>query len=486
MRLPHADGDDVLFRFGRRRLTGRQGDTVAAALYDAGIKTWSRSRKFHRARGLSGAFVAGHVATVNGIPHTRLDHCRLEAGTCVLAQNVWPSPRLDLLRLARLAPRRWLRAGFEHPRLIPSGRWPFEPWESLLGFMAGETAPPRERGAVPMGRLIEADVAVVGGGPAGRAAANEASRSGASVVLVDRGPEPGARAMAAGMSLAPLDPGIALFADHEAFGLYDCGRHLACAPHDATAPAFVIRAGRIVLATGQRSVPPLVPGADLPGVLDAATALTLAARHAVAPGAFVAVVGTGRRQAVAERLMALGVNVIAVHHADEVRSIVGWNDVTGLDVGHFVPCDAVVHAGPWRRDRSLGFLAGADGELRVETRPLPDSVTIIGAAAEPDEPVSLGAGLDRRALVCPCMDVTVDEILDLAHKGETHVEVVKRLTGCGMGPCQGVPCWDLLAAVLAETTGSPVESFGHPTYRPPRAALTFGQAAGLQNLVPHP
>ena len=486
MRLPHAAGDTLAFRFAGRRVEGRDGDTIAAALYASGIRTWSRSRKFHRARGLSGAFVAGHAGTVDGIPHIRLDQTPLREGLSVGPENVWPTAGLDILRLARLLPRRWLRAGFEHPGLIPSGRWPFETWESLLGFMAGESPAPRTRGSAPTGRLIEADLAVVGGGPAGRDAANRAAATGDTVVLIDRGQEPGITAGAAGANLAPLDARITVLAGHEAFGLYDRARHLACAPHDMTAPALVVRAGRVVLATGRRSVPPVVPGADLPGVLDAATALTLADRHAVAPGALIAVIGTEGRDAVAERLAALGVNVVAVHHMDDVRGIAGRNGVSGLDVGHVVPCDAVVHAGPWRSDPSLAFQAGADGDLRVETRALPDTVWAVGAAARPDEPVSLGAGLDRRALVCPCMDVTVAEILDLAAKGETHVEVVKRLTGCGMGPCQGVPCWDQLAAVLAEATGREPASFGHPTYRPPRAALTFGQAAGLENLVPHP
>ena len=94
-----------------------------------------------------------------------------------------------------------------------------------------------------------------------------------------------------------------------------------------------------------------------------------------------------------------------------------------------------------------------------------------------------GAGLNRRALVCPCMDVTVAEVLDLVAQGIDHVEEIKRLTACGMGPCQGVPCWDQLAATLAATSGRPVASFGNPTYRPPRAGLTLAQAAGLHGLV---
>jgi hypothetical protein len=81
------------------------------------------------------------------------------------------------------------------------------------------------------------------------------------------------------------------------------------------------------------------------------------------------------------------------------------------------------------------------------------------------------------------MDVTVAEILHHVRKGETDVEVLKRLTACGMGPCQGVPCWDQLAALLADELGGAPADYGHPTYRGPRRGLTVAQAAGIDGLV---
>jgi hypothetical protein len=61
-------------------------------------------------------------------------------------------------------------------------------------------------------------------------------------------------------------------------------------------------AASITASRSEMSVPPLVPGAALPGVLDAATALGLSHRHGVAPGHRTVVIGTGRRAAVARRL----------------------------------------------------------------------------------------------------------------------------------------------------------------------------------------
>ena len=146
-------------------------------------------------------------------------------------------------------------------------------------------------------------------------------------------------------------------------------------------------------------------------------------------------------------------------------------------------CDCLIHAGPWRPDPALPFQARADGEFRLTAGELPLHVELMGAAAEAGEPIVHGPKLDDQAMVCPCMDVTVEEIRHLLGAGHNHVEELKRLTGCGMGPCQGFPCWDLLAAALAAITRGSAESFGHPSYRPPRGALTLGQAAGLADLV---
>lgn len=484
-RLSHAGPAAGSFLFDGRHVPFHDGDTPAAALHAQAIRTLARSRKFHRPRGLSGSFVAGHLCTVDGSPHVRLDRIAAVGGMRVTTENIWPCGAFDLLRTARVLPRSWLRAGFEHSRLLPSGTMLFEPWERLLRFMAGEAEVPHQPGrAILPGQRLTADTVVVGGGPAGCTAANDAVARGRSVVLVTRSRKPGAQAAAWGIEPTALDDRVTVLAAHEACGLYDRGRHLICTPHDAAQAATVVAADEVVLATGRRSVPPLVAGADLPGVMDAATALTLAHTHGVAPGERVAVVGNGLEESLATRLEALGVAVVACLPATRLRRIMGWSGVSGIEADERTACDTLIHAGPWRTDRRLSFMAGADGDLRVLGWALPDNVRLAGSAAQEDEPVCHGHGLDRRALACPCMDVTVDELLDLIAGGEHHVEVLKRLTGCGMGPCQGVPCWDNLGHIVAQTTGRSLEEIGHPTYRPPGAGLTLAQAAGLQDLVP--
>ncbi len=477
MRLPSSSGEPIWFSWNGTSLEGRQGDTVAAALHAAGQRYLVPSRKFHEPRGLSGSFVAGHLATVDGVPNCRLDHVMLSRGMDVSMQGAWPSTGMDLLRLGRLVPRDWLCAGFEHPRLVPDQSILWKPWERALAFAAGGgRPPPSSTPQVPVGQRLHAGTVVVGGGSAGLSAAQAAAETGNAPVIV----------VSDATSETTAPEGVSVYAGHRVFALYDSGNLVAAAPLDGAEPAFLIDADRVVLATGTRSTPPLVPGAALPGVLDATLALRLARKHGVAVGERVVVVGTSRGRPVADELQNAGVAVIGFYDVDAVTAIHGRNSVKGAGIGgQTVACDAVVHAGPWRPDPSLKMHASWGGELRLVAGDLPDNVSSVGSGAEAPEPVSFGASdvPDPVAFVCPCMDVTVGEVLMHVERGVTHVEELKRLTGCGMGPCQGIPCWDLLAVVVGHATGRSPEEVGHPTYRPPRAALTFGQAAGLTGIT---
>ena len=461
----------------------RAGQDVASALYAAGIVVLGRSRKFHRPQGLGGSFVAGVKAEIGGLPNCRLDQKEATPQLTIRMQNCWPNGRFDLMRLAQLIPRRWLRGGFEHPAWLPGGSRRFQLWESFLRVMAGggRAVDPASAGAVLPGERRQADVAIVGGGPAGRKAALEAMASGHSVVLVSRGLEPGRLAAAFGVDLPALPQRVSLLAGHEACGLYRRGSLLLAAPLHG-GPATLIEPRRLILATGRRSIPPLVTGADLPGVLDLPTAVSLLQQDIDLGRAIL--IGTGELRAIGQRLTELGAHIRVTHAAGSLRRINGRNRVerAEFETGS-AECDAIIHAGPWRADPALPFQASAEGAFRLGAAHLPAHIEIVGSAALGDEPIVHGPVLDDHAFVCPCMDVTVGEIRDLVEEGVTHLEELKRLTGCGMGPCQGFPCWDLLAAALAAITGETAASFGHPSYRPPRGALTLAQAAGLADLV---
>jgi bacterioferritin-associated ferredoxin len=453
-------------------LEARAGDTVAEALARSGIWAIAATRKRHRPLGLSGCFVQGVLADVDGTPNVRLDRIEARTGMRVTAQSTWPGPRLDLLQAARLIPEKCVRGGFEHPRSLPSGTWRFERWEKALSFLAGEGTLPAAFPGVTVvpGAKRKADAVVVGAGRSGKREAAALAASGKSVILISR----------SGDREGLPDQVVTLFA-HEAFGVYRAGRLVAAAPFDPAMGATVIETAELVLATGKRSCPPVVPGNDLPGVMDAATALRLAARGVDIGRALV--VGTGRESAVAAQLEKAGVSIAAAAPLAVLERIVGRSHVRAADIGRRVACEAVVHAGPWIGDPNLAFQACAQGELRLAAGPMPAHVRIVGSASAPDEPVHVCNLKDARlASICPCMDVMGAEILDLLAGGITHVEEIKRQTGCGMGPCQGLPCWELLRALLGRATSGRLGA-DRPSHRPPRAALTVAQAAGLADLV---
>lgn len=483
LRLAHGAQQPVEFFWNGRALQGRVGEHVAAALLANGIRTLAWSRKSHRPMGVSGNYVNGVLARVDGLPNVRLDQVPVRAGLRVEMQNCWPSAGFDLLRLARWIPSGWIQGGFEHTNLIPSGNRLFQYWEALLAFLAG-VARPADRVRVramglPEGHALGCELLVIGAGPAGCAAANAAAEQGRDVLLVSRGDRPARLAQACGQREPQLSPKVRTLFGVEVFGAYRDGDLLLGAPHDPAAGAVAMSAAHVLLATGSRSCPPLVPGAWLPGVMDARCALNLAHDCAVAPGRAVVVAGNGDENRVAERLRQLGVTVVAVKSLGSLRRIVGRHRVEKAEFSEPIICDALVHVGPWLQEGSLAFQSAAHGlgQLRAgRSRFEP-----IGAAAREDDvlPVSSLEPL----LICPCMDVSSAEVAALVDEGIVDLEVIKRLTSCGMGPCQGQPCWDALRAFVSARSGVPLQALARPTLRPPRRSLTVAQAAGLVDVV---
>jgi sarcosine oxidase, subunit alpha len=484
--MPAPTYDSAFFRWNGSVVSFIPGDSVAAALYRSGIRVLASTRKRHLPLGFSGTYVQGVLGRVDGRPNVRLDLEPAIIGLEVSAQNTWPSPRFDILRLARFLPSRWLRSGFEHPRIFPGGTRRFQVWERILWHLAGVAEPPVRRLAVesPPGRRIDVDVLVVGGGPRGRTLANEAAAAGYRVAIACRSAAPGAFAGAMGVPLPEIDSRVEVFAGIEVFGIYREGTLAAGAPHDHRIGATVFSMRRLVLAVGRRSMPPLVPGAHLPGVMDAHTALRLAHDHGVKLGAAVAVLGTGCETDLAKRLESLGTGVTHCGSIRDLRRVEGHSSVSGICVTRRIACDALVHCGPWMTDPSLAFQAACAGLLQLTPGAPRERVTV---AVAPDQAFMIGTEGLEESLVCPCMDVTAGEVLRRIADGETDSEELKRATSCGMGPCQGVPCWAAMTALIDSQTaqhsaaGTPQDR--RPSFRPPRRAITVAQAAGLHGLV---
>jgi NADPH-dependent 2,4-dienoyl-CoA reductase/sulfur reductase-like enzyme len=144
------------------------------------------------------------------------------------------------------------------------------------------------------------DVAVVGGGPAGVAAAATAAEAGLSVLLIDEAPAPGGQIWRQGASPAPVPAARPWLERLRRSG----ARHLGGASVvDAPAPdallvevggrAIGIRCGRLILATGARELFLPFPGWTLPGVLGVGGAQALLKSGASFAGQRVAIAGSG-------------------------------------------------------------------------------------------------------------------------------------------------------------------------------------------------
>ncbi len=72
-----------------------------------------------------------------------------------------------------------------------------------------------------------------------------------------------------------------------------------------------------------------------------------------------------------------------------------------------------------------------------------------------------------KALVCPCEDVTVDDVESAIAKGYTDIESIKRYTGFGTGMCQGKSCMGAVARLLHKSGARKPEGIAAFTPRTP-------------------
>jgi NADPH-dependent 2,4-dienoyl-CoA reductase/sulfur reductase-like enzyme len=185
------------------------------------------------------------------------------------------------------------------------------------------------------------DVLVLGGGPAGMAAALEASRHGASVVLVDENQELGGQIYRAPITaerrVAPRGQalrdavkargdGIQVLRGWSAWGVFP-GPEVALT-HESESRCLWPR--RLILAPGAHEFVPPFEGWCLPGVMTPGAAQVLAKTMGVAPGRRVLVAGSGPfLLTVAEQLVSVGCQVVGVLEAAPRKAwrrlpLAGW------------------------------------------------------------------------------------------------------------------------------------------------------------------
>ena len=80
----------------------------------------------------------------------------------------------------------------------------------------------------------------------------------------------------------------------------------------------------------------------------------------------------------------------------------------------------------------------------------------------------------ERTIICRCEDLSLAEIRATIAAGAAGMDEIKRLTRCGMGPCQGRTCRQLVAAEVARARGLAIAPVALPTFRPPTKPVKLG------------
>ena len=546
-RLPEQPGEVVnrvnvlRFTFDGKPVEAFEGDTIGSALYAAGRRTFSRSFKYHRRRGL--LCCAGQcpncIVAVDGAPGVRACVEPVKEGMKVEHLNASPGLELDVMRATDVVGTKFTPPGFYYKTFIrPRKLWPV--YEKVLRHAAGlgvlrKEQPEREWRTEY--RRRHADVLVIGAGIAGVSAATAAADAGADVVLVDENTAP------------PIEPigGVETLSRASALGYFD-----GMVPVWQGDTLHQIRARAHVFATGAIEQPLVFAGNDLPGVMLSGGALRLLERYAVSPGSRAVIATTGDRGLkAAARLHDAGVHVLAVadlrsaaavgNAAEELRargilvltnhtivearggkqvSQAALAPVGSEDSVRNFDCDLVVVSGGFMPATSLLSQTGARTSYDAERgqfviAELPPHVYAAGevagfddpeaaersgeragrAAAEgtavradselvspsPDgaaiPPAVAGAGKGK-CFACFCEDVTAKDIKLSIEEGYDSIELSKRYTTVTMGPCQGRMCQLASIRLMAKETGMSLEDVGTTTARPPWISVPMGVLAG--------
>jgi sarcosine oxidase, subunit alpha len=538
----------IQFRFDGKAYGGFAGDTLASALLANGVRSVARSFKFHRPRGV---FTCGieepnallRIGSGSGaIPSARAPVVELTDGLSAFTQSGWPSSGFDVGRLLDLVPALWA-AGFYNKTF----KWPrWHTYEGLIRRMAGLGRTPEERDPdrYEAGNR-HCDVLIVGGGVAGLTAALEAGTEGLRIILAEQDTVLGGWAAWAGAEVTDSIsagrvavlcarlrrlPNVTIltrttavaYYDHHVVALVERGSQSSVAA--VRENLWVVRAKRVVLATGALEQPLLFDNNDRPGIFLAASARQYLRRYGVAPGRTV-IVATNNDSAYAtvNDLRAAGVEVTCV--ADTRRSVPesirtamravnvaivpgaipvdtsGFAALRAVTLGQVseegrgisgavdYACDALLVSGGW--NPALHLYAQAGGKLGFDTasgalRPVNAvaGLEIVGAANATDDSVigsrSSPVGRTHRQWVDLLHDVTVADLELALRENFTSVEHVKRYTTLGMSADQGKTSTVAAIDTLAKLRGVHPAELGYTTQRPPVTPIALGTIAGRE------
>ena len=285
--LKFEKGKEIKFYFNGIEMKGYENDTIASALLANGVKVFSHSTKFNRPRGFFCGIgkCSSCLMTVNGIPNIR---------TCITPLQ-----------------------------------------EGMIVESDKHELPPGMPYKKPKKEKIEADIAIVGGGPAGMAAAIEAG-SDMRVVIIDEQPRLGGQLIKQthkffGSSMEGAGKrGIEIAKEMEeearqkakillktsVIGYYNRGYHFLAAVNKMDGILYEIKAKKIIFATGAQENMLVFENNDLPGIYGAGGIQTMMNVYGVKPGKEGIIVGAGNVGLIlAYQLLQAGVKVKAIVEA---------------------------------------------------------------------------------------------------------------------------------------------------------------------------
>jgi len=406
----------ISFSFNGEVLPGFEGDTLASALLANDRVLVGRSYKYHRPRGILASGAEEPNALV-GLgeggrfePNQRATTTELFHGLVARSQNHWPSLTFDVgainNRIAALAPV--FSAGFYYKTfMFPRAAWKHL-YEPVIRNAAGLGKQPTEADPDRYEHFHAfCDVLVIGGGPAGLAAARAAGQAGARVLLVEQTAHWGGRANTetdieiggqsgaewAQAQVAALEgmENVTLRPRAMASGLYDHGYALVYErvsdhrPGQPGAPRhrlWRVRAKRIIVASGALERPLTFANNDVPGVMLAGAVRDYVRLWGVLPGqkavvyannddayrtaialheagAKVAAVLDVRTQVTGALPAAVRALQIPVREGHGIAKVSGAKRVTGVEIGRItgtgqmggraekIACDVVAMSGGW-------------------------------------------------------------------------------------------------------------------------------------------
>lgn len=281
------------FEFEGRAHQGFAGDVISSALLAAGEPVLGRSFKYHRPRSVLS--FANHDTNVllqtATRPNIRADVEPLVANERYRAVNTIGGLRRDWGRLIEaLAPV--LPAGFYYKAFHrPRAMFPY--WERLIRHLTGLGAVNTDLSTtrLPL-RRVNCDVLIIGGGPAGLAAATTLAGQPLEVILVDEnfrlggsldyahGRDEHARQFQqAALTAIGSANRISVYRDAYAAGFY-AEREVPVVTREGITR---VEARVVIVATGVIEQPAVFRNNDLPGVMLASGAQRLVHRYAVAP-----------------------------------------------------------------------------------------------------------------------------------------------------------------------------------------------------------